>query len=864
MADPSQLSDAELFRIAGVQPQSAPAAAPRAAQPRQAQAFPGNPRESILGVAPGARITSGRRSPERNRAVGGQPNSYHLRGQAFDLTPAPGQSMADLERQLRQSGLPFAELLNEGDHIHVAWNGQADGGPAPAAPASSGLSAGDLTDQQLLALIGESDQIAPQPNVGGNNLGHNEDAVITGGLALDNGVFYTQNVDGERVPVASQADWAALSQEDQDALYQRARQSRSQGYLAAEQQARDMGIGQADFLSSFTAPINDEIGFAAGYGLQGLENLRRRLTGQEIESSALEGARAYRSVTQANQRQFNQENPLQAAAGGVAGGFLFAPARAAAVPGVLGRLGQAGGIGAAYGAAEGEGVGGRAVSAGIGAGLGVATAGLLEAAPVYARSLTRDIQGLRGGAAPTINADEARVARTIERALQRDEIPTADFLASVQANPEQVPALLGGRNTAALAEAAASTPGTAQSRIARVLEDRAGAATDRVSQELGQTFGATGGGLRSIEEGIAARTSQANQAMSQIEGLPIALSADAQVAIRAPRARAAILDAAENRLSSMDPQVRQQGQRLQALVSDTQVNTGGLTIRDVQDVSYALREAASSAFESGDGAKGAALRELAGAIRQAGRDASPEYRSFLQNFGDASANLDARRLGMSVLNKATERNRVSAAQLRAQVDEMTPLEVENFRLGVGEALIDRARSVNGGVGAMRAIARSNEFADRVRVAFPTDEAFENFIQFATREVDESAAINRILGSSRTAPRQALMDDLNGNGLDTREIYDLGRNAVTLNAPGFLSSAANSIVRRIPNTQANILQRPATNEILGEAITSGPAIQRLLQEMENQRLLEEILRRRTAGVGALANPGVSGAISSSQF
>jgi len=93
-------------------------------------------------LSAGARITSGRRSPEKNAAVGGAPNSYHLKGKAYDIVPPPGMSMADLEERLRNSGADFAELINEGDHIHVAWNDRtpgggrvvADGGPAPAKP----------------------------------------------------------------------------------------------------------------------------------------------------------------------------------------------------------------------------------------------------------------------------------------------------------------------------------------------------------------------------------------------------------------------------------------------------------------------------------------------------------------------------------------------------------------------------------------------------------------------------------------------------------------------------------------------------------------------------------------------------------
>ena len=69
------------------------------------------------------RVTSGRRTPNGNRAVGGVPNSAHLSGDAFDFVPAEGQSMARLAQQAREFFGPGATIINEGDHVHVALEG---------------------------------------------------------------------------------------------------------------------------------------------------------------------------------------------------------------------------------------------------------------------------------------------------------------------------------------------------------------------------------------------------------------------------------------------------------------------------------------------------------------------------------------------------------------------------------------------------------------------------------------------------------------------------------------------------------------------------------------------------------------------
>lgn len=65
-------------------------------------------------------VSSGYRSPALNSAVGGSSTSQHLLGEAADIT-CPAVGTKRLFEILRDSGLPFDQLIFEGTWVHVSY-----------------------------------------------------------------------------------------------------------------------------------------------------------------------------------------------------------------------------------------------------------------------------------------------------------------------------------------------------------------------------------------------------------------------------------------------------------------------------------------------------------------------------------------------------------------------------------------------------------------------------------------------------------------------------------------------------------------------------------------------------------------------
>jgi hypothetical protein len=105
-------------------------------------------RQIVAGI--GGTVTSGFRTPEHNRRVGGQSTSYHLEGQALDIKKTAGLTLAKIVKAFADKGVRLIEKLDEGDHFHVAWAKRGGGkrGPSAETLAKRAQSAADAAERR--------------------------------------------------------------------------------------------------------------------------------------------------------------------------------------------------------------------------------------------------------------------------------------------------------------------------------------------------------------------------------------------------------------------------------------------------------------------------------------------------------------------------------------------------------------------------------------------------------------------------------------------------------------------------------------------------------------------------------------------
>lgn len=608
-------------------------------------------------------------------------------------------------------------------------------------------------------------------------------------------------------------------------------------------------------LQGATANFGDEI--TAGFDRIGTlaDNVGRRLIGKPIPYTSQQAHDASLKVF----REFDARDaaggdaPLRLAGalltpGAKASGAFIAGAKT--LPKMMARSSL---IGAAYGGLAGAGAGdqgNRATSAAGGAAGGGLVGAVLPAgargaqkllAPVVQRAADKvipklaplvdryapDFSHLTTAGAPRATGDELRVAKALDRAGKRDAS------AGTVTRKGSIPFQTHGDNVAGIAEVLAQSPGPAQGLIRRTAGNSRAAARKDMKSAIAEGMGGRGDYFESLDKLFQARADEAKSGMSKLGEHLVTLDENSVSALRSDLSRTAIKDAATNALASPDPEVRAAGAALNSLHDRLLDKPGSVTIRvrDAQDISKGLLDASSAAYGAGEGGRGAALKTLGKAIRSNASDPDrggfSDYGHWLKRYGDDSENIQALELGRGILTNSLDN---SPEKLRMTLDDMSDPAKEHFRKGVGEALLTEVRRK--GVGAARSLLKDEDFAAKVKLAYPTEGGFSAFMELADEAVNNEARNSRMLDNSRTFARGEAAADLKDEG------SDLLLNAATLDLKGLARGGAKAALKALPRRDRSLVGNPKTNALLGEAVTNQDKMTALLNllELDRQRAL----------------------------
>ena len=460
--------------------------------------------------------------------------------------------------------------------------------------------------------------------------------------------------------------------------------------------------------------------------------------------------------------------------------------------------------------------------------------GVLGTATMGMRPGARGVKPLPPKVARPAEPD-VRAAKVIERARARD-LAAGDM---PEVAPGAMPIHQGGENLTAMADVVANSPGPGRAAIRRAVRDYEGRAVDRTKADIARDLGGRNDYFATQDALIDARKTAADEGMSRLQDQLVTLDNDSVLALRSDLAKGAIRERALNALASPDPAVRADGARLMRLADDLLDKPGAqtITVRDAQDISRSLLEGANSAYASGNGGRGGALKELGKAVRTNAatpeRGGFQEYGDWLKQFGDDMSREEALQLGRDMFG-----GKANAEQLRMATADMSDAERLLFQKGAGEALLAKVRGARGDVGALREMLRSEENADRLALAFPDDQAFANFMESAARRVAERDVNSRIMGGSPTDPRMAARADLEAEGFDA---LGAAGDVFTGNVGGAARKVAGEAMKKLPRRSRGVLQDPEANLALAKALTDPDEMTRVLNALNAARARDARLR-----------------------
>lgn len=443
---------------------------------------------------------------------------------------------------------------------------------------------------------------------------------------------------------------------------------------------------------------------------------------------------------------------------------------------------------------------------------------------------------------PPVSMADIKVGKALHKAIAREGTTPAEVIDTLHAHPNR-PAFHAARESMTpYAKAVARAAGPGRKIIKDAVRAHQAAQHGQITGDIGEALGGRNDYLASLDKALETRRQAANAGMAPIADHPVLLDENSVRALRSDLALPAIKKAALRALADPDPAVAEAGANLNRLHDQLLDNPGAarIRVRDAQDVSKSLLDAADSAYRAGQGGDGRTLKNLGRTIRSNAGDPERggirEYGDWLKQYGHDSENKEALELGRGAATPGVNNTAESIARRLSKMS--SEASKDYYRKGLGEALIYQVRSARGGIGTMRDLLKSEDFRDKVHIAFPSPEAYDKFMDAAEERVAEQSANGRVLGGSDTAENLDAMRDLEGQGMSNAEKAKMVGETIRSPLKSAAAFGAKKLIELIPESEQGLLADPETNALLARALKDPAEMERLLKGVDPAALKKQ--------------------------
>lgn len=506
---------------------------------------------------------------------------------------------------------------------------------------------------------------------------------------------------------------------------------------------------------------------------------------------------ALKAVRQ-EQEPAKQRNPMLNTGSQIAGGIAGTLPMVAAAPGM-------------FGAGAGPLLGRSLWSAGTGAAIGGADAGVRNDFDPLAMAKGSALGLGIGAAAPLagqligkgVNAVTSRfnspssAQQSIAQAVGRDGID--DVTARLaQMGPDAMPMDLGA-NLQGQAAALAGTPGKSQEIIRSAVANRQANAGSRIAGSLDDALGQSVDTVAVADDIISRRAAAAKPLYEAAYAKPVPFTVELEETLKRPAVASALKSAQKMAANEGIP-----SQQWFANIADD----GSVTIQNVPDVRQldltkrALDDMISSAQRGGNNNEARILTQVKDKIVGMVDDAVPEYAAARKAFSGPSSILDALEEGKNIFGKKLTPN-----QLKTQMLKMGDAEKEAFIQGGRAAVADTMGTARNDALAARNMFSSGYNKEKLEMLVGKEQA-SKMLGSLDAEKAFTLTRDRVTGNSETFARAQAAQDIGAGAKEpgvVRELLNMNTGSAAAKfGDRFLGNARNAAQQKSNEELARLL------------------------------------------------------------